>query len=196
MRRVKVLHVIGQMNAGGAETWLLHVLRRLDPERFETDLLVHSSEPGLYDEEVKRLGARLIPCPPPNRPLAYARRLRRILERYGPYDVIHSHLHHLSGLVLRVGRSCSVPVRIAHSHNDTRSVDAGSSWARRFYLWLAKRWIRAYATAGWAVSPEAAAALFGPTWREDRRWRVLPCGIDLAPFLASVSRNAVRAEFD
>ena len=194
MRRVKVLHVIGQMNAGGAETWLLHVLRRLNPERFQTDLLVHSLEPGLYDEEVVQLGARLIPCLHPNHPVSCARQLRRILERYGPYDVLHSHLHHLSGFVMRAGRSCGVPVRIAHSHNDTRSVDAGSSWARRSYLRLAKRWIRAYATAGLAVSPEAAAALFGPEWQRDQRWRVLPCGIDLAPFREPVPREAVRAD--
>jgi hypothetical protein len=40
------------------------------------------------------------------------------LHDEGPYDVVHSHVHHFSGLILEVARLAGVPVRIAHSHSD------------------------------------------------------------------------------
>jgi glycosyltransferase involved in cell wall biosynthesis len=55
-------------------------------------------------------------------------------------------------------------------------------------------WIRKYATYGLAASAPAAAALFGPDWQSDPRFRVLYCGIDLEPFRQEVSREAVRQE--
>jgi len=52
--------------------------------------------------------------------------------------------------------------------------------------------IRRYATHGLAVSREAAAALFGAAWRNEARYRLLFCGIDLTPFQAKVDPMAVR----
>lgn len=191
---VRVLHVVGGMNRGGVETWLMHVLRHIDRERFRMDFLVHTTQPCAYDDEILALGSRIIPCPHPRRPLSYARRLKRILRERGPYDVIHSHVHHYSGWVLRAARQAGVPVRIAHSHSDTYRLQAGTSPPRRLYLALAKRWIAAHATHGLACSRQAAAALFGPDWESDPRRRVLYYGIDLAPFRDDVDRVSVRRE--
>ena len=58
-----------------------------------------------------------------------------------------------------------------------------------------KRWIDRHATVGLAASRIAGAALFGPRWSSDPRWRTLYCGIDLFPFHAPVDRPTVRAEF-
>lgn len=190
---IRVLHVVGGMNRGGAETWLMHVLRNIDRERFRMDFLVHTTQPCAYDDEIRALGSQIIPCLHPRRPLTYARNLKRALREHGPYDVIHSHVHHYSGWVLRAARGAGAPVRIAHSHNDTSRVQAQASFPRRLYFALTRRWIAQHATQGLACSSQAAAALFGPTWEGDPRWRVLYCGIDLAPFREPVDRAAVRA---
>jgi len=55
-------------------------------------------------------------------------------------------------------------------------------------------WIRRHATVGLAASGKAAAALFGPDWQADPRWRILHYGIDPAPFGEAVSSVEVRAE--
>ena len=57
MKPIRVLHVLGAMNRGGVETWLMHVLRRIDRERFAMDFLVHTAEPAAYDAEVLALGS-------------------------------------------------------------------------------------------------------------------------------------------
>ena len=69
---------------GGIETWLMHVLRNIDRERFRIDILVHTREPCAYDAEARALGSRIIPCLHPSRPWIYTREFRRIPDMYGP----------------------------------------------------------------------------------------------------------------
>lgn len=187
--RIRVLHVVGGMGRGGIETWLMHVLRRLERERFQMDFLVHTAAPCAYDDEVRALGGRILPCVHPGRPWSYAKGFRRILEGYGPYNVVHSHVQHYTGYTLRLAQHAGIPVRIAHSHNDASPSDCFPNPVRRVYLSMAKGWIRRYATVGLAASGRAAAALFGPEWESDSRYRLLYYGIDLDPFRQSRDRS-------
>jgi glycosyltransferase involved in cell wall biosynthesis len=191
-----VLHVLGRMDRGGAETWLMHMLRGIDRRQVRMDFLVHSPLRGVFDDEIRGLGSRILTCPGPNRPWSYVPRLRRILREAGPFDVVHSHVHHFSGVVLAVAASVGVPIRIAHSHNDMAAHEAQSSWPRRAYLRGVNRLLRRYATAGLACSSIAARDLYGSKWESDPRWRRLLYGIDLSPFTAQVDRAAVRRELE
>jgi glycosyltransferase involved in cell wall biosynthesis len=194
-RPIRVLQVLGALNRAGAETWLMNVLRNIDRDQFRLDFLVHSTDAGAYDAEVRSLGSRIFPCVGPRNPLTYSRALRKILRTQGPFDVVHSHVHAYSGFVLRTARQAGVPLRIAHSHCDTSMLDARSGTARRAYLALMNLWIQKHATLGLAVSRQAAVSLFGADWSADPRWRISYCGIDLAPFRAPADRAAVRGEF-
>ncbi|MGD0041301.1 MAG: glycosyltransferase, partial [Isosphaeraceae bacterium] len=192
---IRILHVVGGMNRGGIETWLMHVLRHIDREMYRMDFLVHTARPCAYDTEIWDLGSRIIPCLHPSRPWWYARNFFRALHAFGPYDIVHSHVHHFSGLVLRLAHRAGVLMRIAHSHNDASPVDGRARLPRRLYLRLMERWIAHHATLGLAASPEAAASLYGPHWADDPNRRVLYCGIDLAPFRSLLDGAAVRREF-
>ncbi len=192
---LRILHVVGALNPGGTETWLLRVLRHIDRERFQIDFLVHSEQLGAYDDEVRALGSKVLPCPGASRPWLYRRNFLRILAESGPYDIIHSHVHHFSGYILRLASRSGVPVRLAHSHSlNTRTHTGSGSLPRRLYLSLTERWVARYATAGLAASRPAASALFGPNWQADPRWRVLYCGIDIEPFRSTGDAATVRAE--
>jgi glycosyltransferase involved in cell wall biosynthesis len=195
MRPLRILHVLGAMNQGGVETWLMHVLRNIDRSRFRIDFLVHSGEPGGYDRAVLDLGSRIIPCPFTGNLGAYGKRFLEAVRRNGPFDVLHSHVHHFSGVALALGRRAAIPVRIAHSHSDTALAESNSLPLRRVYLALMKRLLQHNCTRGFAVSEAAAEALFGLRWRGHGRIRVLYCGIDPAPFRAPLDPRAVRAEF-
>jgi glycosyltransferase involved in cell wall biosynthesis len=189
-----VLHVVGGMVRGGVETWLMHVFRNIDRSRYRMDVAVHTTMPCAYDGELRSLGIRILPCTGPSWPISYAVRFSRLLKENGPYDVVHSHVYHYSGFVLRLAYQAGVPIRIAHSHNDTRVTRAKDGLLRRCYVALASRWIRQYATCGLAASRRAAEALFGPQWEEDPRWRTLYYGHDLRPFETEVDPAAVRRE--
>lgn len=193
----KILHVVGGMNRGGIETWLMHILRNIDRDRYKMDFLVHTTQPCAYDDEIRALGSRIIPCPPPSlRWWDYNSNFTQILKQYGSYDIVHSHVHHFSGYILRLAKQSQVPRRIAHSHNDTSSAEAKTGWKRKIYLVLMKRLIARYATLGLAASQEAAADLFGSLWKKDPRWQILYCGLDLIPFQKQVDSLALDAEFN
>jgi glycosyltransferase involved in cell wall biosynthesis len=193
---IRILHVVGGMNRGGLETWLMHILRIIDSDRFRFDFLVHTDDPCPYDGELRDLGNRIIRCAHTSRPLTYAGKFKQILRQYGNYDIVHSHVHHYSGYVLRLAKQARIPLAIAHSHNDTSAVVTKAGLARRAYYGLTKRWIKNYANLGLACSHTAATDLFGSTWQQDRRWRILYYGIDLKPFYQEVDRQQVRAELE
>lgn len=180
--RIRVLHVVGSLVAGGVETWLMHVLRNIDRERIQMDFLVHSDQPAPYDHEARGYGARILPCIDTQRPDRYSRTLRGIIREHGPYQVVHSHVDRFSGIVMRAAAREGVPVRITHSHLDTRRANTGAGLLRRGYLALMGAWIQRYSTVCLAASDLAGKALFEKRWPSDPRMRVLYCGIDTTPF--------------
>mgnify|MGYP005845687543 CR=1 FL=1 len=193
-KEIRVLHVVGGMNRGGVETWLMHVLRNIDRDQLQMDFLVHTTQPCAYDDELRSLGSKIIPCLYPSHPLRYAYNFRRVFNEYGPYDKVHSHVHHFSGYVLYLAKQVGVPVRIAHSHNDTSMVQTRAGWLRQGYLKLMRQLLERYATHGLAASRKAAAALFGSNWQSNPRWQLLYYGIDLLPFHMVLDRVTVRTE--
>ncbi len=194
---MKILHVVGSLDRGGVETWLAQMLPHIDRHQYSMDFLVHTAKPGALDKQITELGARIMFCLPrlqDGNPLRYARNFRRILREYGPYDCVHSHIHHSSGYILLLAAMMGVPVRIAHSHTDTCAVDRTCGPARRMYSSTMDVLIRHFATVGIAVSRSAAPALFSDSWTADRRWRLCPLGIDLRPFTMPIDSAAIRAE--
>ncbi len=157
------------------------------------DFLLHSSNPSTYDDIVTSLGSRIFRCPDaPSSPRYYANFLR-ILRHYGPFDVVHSHVHLFSGVTLLLARKRKVPIRIAHSHS---APPVPSSGTRRLYETLMKQSIRWNATLKLAGSSESAASLYGDTWAETSEARVLYCGIDTDPYRTHGDPNRLRQQFN
>jgi glycosyltransferase involved in cell wall biosynthesis len=178
------------MDRGGTETWLMHVQRNIDHSRFASHFLVHGNQPGYFDEEIREYGGTVISCPLHRLPIGYGHALRDIIRSYGPYDILHAHVHAFSGLVVKAGAKAGIPIRIVHSHSDTRLIDRSSGLTRKAVLELAHYWARKYATHRIAASRFASAALFG---REDVA-DILHCSIDLAPFRTQCDPLKVRSD--
>lgn len=193
-----VLHVVGELSRGGSETWLMNVLRNIGQTELKMDFLTHQASPGIYDDEARSLGAKILFCPGVENPARYAKSFRRLADEHGPYDIVHSHVHHFSGYVLWLARRAGIRGRVAHSHLDTRGVDARAGLLRRGYLALMTRLIRENATARLACSRPAAAALYGEDWAEVRNGRpaarVHYCSCDLEQFRRPTDRQAARRE--
>src|ERR1035437_4217476 len=121
-RPIRVLQVVHRMGRGGIETWLMNVLRNIDRERFKFDFLVYTTQPCAYDEEIRALGSRILPCVPPSRAIDHLKDLWHIMIAEGPYDVIHAHGSETIGATLRTAARAGIPIRVAHAHNASRNV--------------------------------------------------------------------------
>jgi glycosyltransferase involved in cell wall biosynthesis len=174
---------------------MIQVLRRIKNTGIQLDFLVQQDGPFHYQAEAEALGSRVITCKGVRFPPLYAFNLLLILREYGPYQVIHSHIHYFSGITLLVAAIAGVPVRLVQSHLDTQQADAEAGTCRRIYVSLMKRLIWSCATAGTAVSGKAADALFPPHWREHDKWSVMLLGIAPEPFEGPpVDGDALRRE--
>jgi glycosyltransferase involved in cell wall biosynthesis len=191
----RVLHVLGALNRGGVETWLMNLIRTSSRSDLpiEVCLLSRDQRIGDYEQEYQQLGGTVHRCPLTANLWSFSRRFRKLLQE-GQFDIVHSHVHLFSGYILKVAAEEGVRGRIAHSHSDTRSVEATARLLRRMYGRLMRYWLGIYANRGLACSEFAAAAMFGARWKQDSRIELLKLGIDLTPFKQPPQREAVRHE--
>lgn len=194
MRPIAITQVVGCMRRAGIETWLMNVVRRLDPRRYQLTFCVHTEQEADYDSELLDRGCRLVQIGCSKRSPAYPAALARCLQGAGPFDVIHSHEHQISGVILAVAHSLGIPTRIAHSHNDTSRNDSLPNLPRFTYRAVMRRLIRKHATQGLACSELAAPSLFGPAWRRDSRFQILPYGFDFDRFAKVRANPLLRSE--
>ena len=120
--KLKVLQVFSVLSMGGAETWLISLLKYFKEHQEEIDvdvafdILLTGGSKSILDVEARRLGANLFYVPFTRRNLAgFTREFRRILAK-GNYDAIHDHQDHIAGLHFFMGAGQLPPVRIAHVH--------------------------------------------------------------------------------
>ncbi len=133
---VRSLQIVDTLSMGGAETWLMEVLRlwaARGPGAPTMDILATSGNPGLFDDEARGLGARVLHIPFGRRMLpAFVAHFRAVL-RDGRYDALHDHQDRASGWHFLAGVGALPPVRIAHVHNPSYQIrdNYGVSPARR-----------------------------------------------------------------
>jgi len=177
--KVRVLHVLGSLDTGGIENWLMRVLRHIDADQIHIDFCCLAGSEGTYASEARSLGSKIHICPLNWNLVSFNHRFSQILSS-GNYDIVHSHVHFFSGYILRQAARSGVQQRIAHSH--TSPLEVHDTLFRRFYKKVMRAWIKRFSTLGLGVSKESMRALFGKDCQRDNRVQILYCGIDLAPF--------------
>lgn len=191
----RVLHILSGMNRGGIETWIMNVMRAIDTDAIRFDFLVEATAPGSYDDEIRQRGGRILRAPRFRHRGRFARRLIEVLRREGPYDVVHAHGSHDSGLATAIAAAHGVPVRIGHVHNIISAHEKNA--VQRAYKQVMKRVMRDSATWVLGCSTAALESLYGPDMtRQHPKLEMLPYGIDLQRFQRQSSRAGVMQELD
>ena len=190
----KVVHVLGAMNAGGVEAWLMTLLRNTDKDLIQHEFIVHHKEKAFYDDEIYSLGSQIHYCQYSANPFVYVLNLFRAFKKINP-DIVHSHVHAFSGLVLLVAYLCGIKNRISHCHSDTRVKEKNNSFIRKIYFSFMKFLISIFATTRIAVSSLAAENLYGMKWKTKKNCVVIPCGIDISKYDPKYKNIDMRKDF-
>jgi len=185
----RVLHVIATLNYGGIETWLLQIARLLDRSRYQIDILVESDQRHDYTDDFVAAGCRVLPCFGAPNPWTYANNFSSVYRQFGPYDIVHSHAHYFSSLVLALAKDVGVPVRIFHAH-PVGDLKTPSIW-RTAYRRVALSMIRRNATHVLACSKTTLGA-----FRKATRLSI-PCAVqynsvDFGRFQSKIDRASAR----
>ncbi|RST72545.1 glycosyltransferase family 1 protein [Siminovitchia acidinfaciens] len=185
---LRVLHVVVNMNRGGAETLIMNLYRNIDRSKVQFDFL--TCRAGVFDEEISTMGGRIhrIPYISDVGHFKYIKALTQFFSEQDHYEIVHSHLDKMSGVVLRAAKNAGVPVRISHSHN----TQSEGGIATRTYKWLAGTLIPRNSTTFFACSTEAAKWLFNG---KSQTAQILKNGIEYEKFAFSHEvRKQVRDE--
>jgi glycosyltransferase involved in cell wall biosynthesis len=181
-RKLRVMYVVGNFVAGGAERHLLEMWRRIDRERFDVEIACIRAE-GLFLPDVMALGW-------PVRDLAIGRRiygpsgLRGLLRlvhhvlRFRP-QVIHGYLFGPNLLAALAGRLAGVPAVVIAKRN----IDAFET-PRQIAV---QRFAARLATHVTSVS-EAVAETVVALGVARERITVIPNGVDASRFDAPAER--------
>ena len=173
----RVLHVLGSLDRGGAETVALDLCRAVPAEEFAQTFYCLSGREGVLADEFRAAGAQVLAAPPGGM-LARLRDLRRLVRAQRPPVVVSL----ASAAVLGAIRGLGVRVRVARGH----SAGDGRGAARAVYRTASRIALPVMATDVLGVSEAALAFLVGRqallyrVFRTDRR--VLGNGVDTSRF--------------
>jgi glycosyltransferase involved in cell wall biosynthesis len=180
-----VLHVFGRLERGGAELRTIELTESLDRNRVVSDFLVLTGLDGALDDRARNAGGDVIKCPLDRRfPLSLYRLLRT-----RRYDVVHSHVHYFSGVILAIARAAGTRCRVAHFRM-ARVNDKPDSQLRRLQLSVCRRLVDVMATDILAVGEGTMRTAWNPGWRSDHRCRIVYNAIPAHRIRMAVRRDA------
>jgi glycosyltransferase involved in cell wall biosynthesis len=185
---IRVLHVVVNMNRGGAETLLMNLYRNIDRTKIQFDFL--TCKEGIFDGEISDLGGKVyrIPYVTEVGHFQYGKILEEFFKSQLEYKIVHSHLDKMSGLVLKAAKKAGIPVRISHSHNTSSE----GNMAAKLYKGYIGQMINSNATFYYACSQVAGEWLFKGRAKSAS---ILKNGIDIDHFKYSPqTRREIRKE--
>lgn len=191
--KIKVLHVIGGLNAGGAETAVVNWLKNIDRNKYQFDFVIHTKD-EFYRKKVENLGCKIYRLPNPQGLglMKWLKKFENLLVN-NKYDIVHSHLYFFNGLILKSAKKMSVPIRISHSHNENSRLD--NTFVKIIYQKHSRFLIKKYATHLIGCSNGALKNLYANISKNDQRLSVLHYGIDVKKFDIKQSKNTLRKKY-
>lgn len=189
---LRVLHVVVNMNRGGAETLIMNLYRNLDRSKVQFDFL--TCKEGVFDPEIESMGGKVFRLPYVSEVghFNYVKNLNKFFQVNNQYSIVHSHMDKMSGLILLSAKRAGIPIRISHSHN-TRSE---GGLAARLYKWYIGNLIVPNSTNLFACSTIAAQWLFKEK-SKSKSTKILKNGIESEKFsFCPITRSEVREELN
>ena len=121
MNPIRVLHITGAMNRGGAETLIMELYRNIDRRKVQFDFMVYnySNCAGAFDNEIQSLGGNIYTMKERfyKNPISYCIEAKRFFDKHPEYRIIHAHQYAMSGYILYMAKkSYKTVFTIAHSH--------------------------------------------------------------------------------
>lgn len=191
---IRILHVIGIMNRGGAETMIMNLYRNIDRTKIQFDFVENSSLPAVFDEEILALGGKIYRCPRYRgiNHISYVKWWVEFFEEHASeYGIIHGHLGSTASIYLSIARRFGL-YTIAHSHS------SGTDHSLKSFLYDIMSYnTRNVADYFFACSEQAGVDRFGEKITEGENYSILNNAINIKQFAYdSVARETKRKELD
>lgn len=191
---IRVLHVLGTTNLGGAESRIMDLYRHIDREKIQFDFLVHTNKEGFFDREIIQMGGNIYRLPSFRiyNYLAYKKACRNFFKKNNDYRAVQGHMTSTASIYLPLAKKAGIPVTIAHA----RSAGVDKGLKGTLTKWL-RRNLYKHCDYMFACSDLAAKAVFGENTYARGKVVLLPNAVDTKEFAYNeVPRDEIRKEYD
>lgn len=190
---IRVLHVLGGLDRGGAEAMVMNLYRTIDRTQVQFDFIIHTEKKQAYYDEILALGGKIYHFPAFNG-LNYFKMMnlwKLFFKDHLEYKILHSHVRSYASLYLPIAKNAGLKT-IIHSHNT--SSGKGLKAIVKFCL---QRGLRKNVDYYFACSDVAGKWLFGEEITKQSNYQVLNNAIDVEKYAYSeMSRKKIRDEFN
>ncbi|MDE6748838.1 MAG: glycosyltransferase family 1 protein [Lachnospiraceae bacterium] len=172
---IRILHVLGSLNLGGAESRIMDLYRNMDRKKIQFDFLVHSSGKEHFDEEIEALGGRIYRVPrfKVYNLSGYKKAVKNFFTEHHEFRAVHGHMTSTASIYLPIAKKAGIPITVGHARS------AGVSGGLKGLLTRLIRYPLKYrADYCLACSKKAGEAVYGKRWVKKGKVEVIPNAID------------------
>ena len=176
---VRVLHVLGNTNLGGAESRIMDLYRHTDRNRVQFDFLVHSGEEGFYEKEIRELGGRIFRVPRFRiyNYFSYRKALKEFFQEHHEFALVQGHMTSTAAIYLPIAKKAGVKKTAAHARS--AGVDKGLKGTMTRFL---RRNLADKADYLFTCSELAGISVYGEKAVQEGKTIFIPNAIDCAGF--------------
>ena len=187
-----VLHVVGRLDIGGAESRIMDLYRNIDREKVQFHFVQHTMDRCAFEEEVERLGGKVYHVPRFNvkNYFSYKKAWEDLFKAHPEIKVVQGHMTSTGAIYLPIAKKAGVEITIAHARS--AGVDPGlKGYLTRFL----RRDLYKKCDYRFTCSAMAGESVFGDQKQISRKATFIPNAIDVDKFkYDEETRNQIRYE--
>lgn len=191
---IRVLHVLGSLDCGGAETMVMNIYRSIDRSSIQFDFITHTFAKGFYEDEIIKLGGKIyrVPRYTGKNHFKYKKIWNEFFLNHQEHSIVHSHVRSTAAIYLKIAKKYD-KVTIAHSHSTASRGNAIES-VIKYFMQLPIRYTSDYL---FACSEESGKWLFGEKATKKNNYKIIKNAIDVNKYTFNEKiRNKIRKDLE
>lgn len=184
---IHILHVLGGLDAGGAESFVMNLYRSVDRTQVQFDFIKHVSQKGMFEDEILSLGGKIFTCPryTGKNHFTYCKWWNDFFLNHPEYKIIHGHVRSTSAIYLSIAKKHGLTT-IAHSHSTSNG--KGLLGLVKTIMQYPTRYIADYL---FSCSDLAGKWMYGEKATKQDNYQMIPNGIDIHRFTYSEAKRKI-----
>lgn len=187
-----VLHVVGRLDIGGAESRIMDLYRNIDRDKVQFHFMQHTADRCAFEDEVESLGGKVYHVPRFNvkNYFAYKKEWMDFFIQHPEIKVVQGHMTSTAAIYLPIAKKAGVEIAIAHARS--AGVDPGLKGMLTRFL---RRDLYKKCDYRFTCSEMAGDAVFGNQQDQAKKAIFIPNAIDVDKFkFDEETRNQIRYE--
>ncbi len=182
----RLLCIVGSMDVGGAETFLMKIYRKINKENYQMDFCVAKQDKNFYEDEIMSLGGKIYRIIPKYKnTLKNFHDIKKVVKENNYKYVLRISQHSLSALELLAAKLGGAKVLCFRSSNTS----GGGGKISSLIHYLFRPILNKIAKIKIAPSTEAATYMFGKNIVKKGKYTLIKNGLDIEKFKYSKQKR-------